>query len=264
MVDMKLMKIIGMYQILSPHSPKLFGFNTQLKYIAMIQTLVLVLLFFMFLLNILYCLDDVNNAMNYFPQVVSCANAIYKTYSIFGHSDTLWSCIQLTSIEYLSYKQHSGRILEIGRMKSKLLATFFVVWFVVFCFIWIIPPFINYTRENNTGNDNLVNYRHNVLNLVFPVTPEFYNEHFISYYLFESILTVIWSQGTLMFDVITISMCVTFSYQLKTIINSYRTFNISAHEEFIGKIKANMYLDCVNHYKRVQYIPIQNIMLLTF
>lgn len=222
--------------MLSPHSQKLFGFNITLKCITMIQTSVIVLLVFVYILNIFYCLDDINELMNYFSQVVVCINAIYKMYSIFRHSDTLWSCIQSMSIEYFSYKQHSGRILEIGRTKSKSLAIFCIIWWVVFCIIWIILPLLNYIRENKVGNENLRNYQDNVLNLVFPVTVEYYNEHFIPYYILESILTTIWSHCMLIFDIIMISMCIMFSYQLKTIVNSYYTFDIDAHQGSIGKI----------------------------
>lgn len=234
MIDTKLMKITGVYQILNPHSPK------ALKYLIMTQEAVIVILFFVLILNIYYSLDDLNDVVNYFTQVVAAANSIYKLYSIIRYSDTYWSCMQSTSIEYLSYEYHRRQILEVGRMNLKSLATFFAIWWVVSCSVWILSPLFNYVRViNEIGNENISNYQYNVLSLVFPVTVEFYNKHFLSYYVLESILTVIWSHGMLIFDIITISMCITFSYQLKTIVNSYHTFDIVAatYNQFIGKMR---------------------------
>lgn len=234
MIDAKLMKNTGLYQLLNPHSLKVF------KYLAITQILVLVMLFFMLVLNIYYLLDNLNDVVNYLLQVVACANSIYKLYSIIRYSNTFWNGIQSTSIQYLSYKYHRRQISEIGRIKLKSLTTFFAIWWAVSCSIWIISPLFNYYRLNNEiKNENIGNYQYNVLNLVFPVSVKFYNKHFISYYVLESILMVIWSHSMLIFDIITISMCVTLSYQLKTIVNSYHTFGIAAaaHKQFIGKVR---------------------------
>lgn len=231
--------------MLNPHSPKVF------KYVTAVQMSVFVILFLVLALNTYYRLDDVNDVVNYFSLIVACANVMYKTFSVTRHSDALWSCMQLTSVEHLSYTYHRKQIMEIGRAKSKSLATFFAILFAASTCTWIVSPLLHYARviHETGGIENVGDYQRNVLNLVFPVTVRFYNEHFMCYYLLESMLTVIWNHALLIYDIITISMCIAFSYQMKTIFHSCLRVgaDTAVHEQLAGKTKCRYQniIDCI-------------------
>ncbi|KAF0758873.1 Odorant receptor [Aphis craccivora] len=65
------------------------------------------------------------------------------------------------------------------------------------------------------------------MNFVYPATDQFYNDNFMIYYCIEFVFLILWCHSTMNFDVLFLSMNITFKYQLKTIANSFSTFNIA-------------------------------------
>lgn len=226
LINVPLMKITGLYQIISPHCSKIYGFNI-FKCMIVIQIVIFVLADFWFLFNIIYCKQDIYAMTHFLYLFQSGISSIFKQYCIIKNSDVIWNCVQLTSINRLTYKYHRRQILEDGRSKSKYYSTLFAsLWFTV-VIAWMLAPFslIKYYMEVKI-HDQFYHYRYNVLNLIFPAVDTFYNDNFIMYFIIESIIAMIWGHGTLIFDVFLISMCTIFSYELKTIANSYSTLGI--------------------------------------
>jgi len=235
MANTLFMKITGLYQLLSPHGPKIYGLNI-FRCIAVVQILTLLIVQLWLIIHICYYDCDFHQVIQYLSLVAPGVTSILKMYYIVRYSSNIWDCIHSTSLHVLSYKNHNRRILEIGRMKSKSFSTFFTfLWLcVVASYLMSSIVLSNYYIKINVGN-GFNYYRLNVLNLIFPVNDTFYNEHFLTYYYIESILAIIWGHSTLVFDTILISMCMTFSYQLRTIADSYSTFGF-VHNQSTGKL----------------------------
>lgn len=245
MIDPCVMKSIGFYQMLSPHTPKLFGFN-KFKYLTMAYLILHIVLLVIYILNVYLFLDDINELAKYILLISSGTASLFKLFSVIRHSDTLWKCIQFTSTDKLLYKYHDRKILESGRTKIKFLTSHFAFWWFVSVVVWNTAPlFINNYYIRVKVDDEISLYRYNVLNLVFPVSSEFYNGNFIKYYIIESSITMMLGHSILIYDVLTISMCITLRHQLKTIANSYHAFGIT-EKESVGKIyiEVNLYKYC--------------------
>lgn len=219
------MKITGLYYFLRPHVPKMFDLNI-FRSITIILIVKLIITILWLAINIFYYNIDIFQAVQYFMLSVSSFASLSKMYYTVRYSGNIWDCIQLTSIHLLSYKYHNRKILEIGRRKSKSFSTIFTILWLCVGASWLMSPFIstNSFIDVKVGNNITYRYRLNVLNLIFPVNDKFYNEHFLTYYCIESIMATIWCYFSLTFDITLISMCLTFSYQLRTIENSFRTF----------------------------------------
>lgn len=225
-INVPLMKITGLYQILSPNSPKFKGCNI-FKCIVLIEMIFSIMIITEFFLNAYYFRNNIYAVTQYLMYTVSAISSLTKLYTLIKYSDTFWNCIQLSSINLLSYKYHNKQILVIGKNNSKLYSTLFTCLWLSIVFAWVVSPLIlkNQFIELKHGNGTY-RYEYNILNLVFPVTDKFYNENYMIYYVIEFTGTMIWGHGAMLFDVLSISMCITFSSQIKTITNSYSLLGI--------------------------------------
>ncbi|XP_025205093.1 uncharacterized protein LOC112601603 [Melanaphis sacchari] len=89
--------------------------------------------------------------------------------------------------------------------------------------LWIFSPII--TKDNylyiKSKNSTYIQYRYNILNLIFPVSTQFYNDNFNVFYLIEVITLSVYGYSMIIFDFLFISYCITIAFQLKTIASSY-------------------------------------------
>lgn len=241
MINTKLMKMTGLYQLLNPRNSIAYGFNI-FKGTAIIYMIILILTSIVLILNTYYFSNDVNEVIKYLMYLVSSVMASIKLYYLMKHSDTIWRCIHLTSIDSLSYECHRKQILEVGRSRSKLLTSIFTSLWLIVTACCVCSPFVsqNYYVSLEVRNE-IKNYRYNVLNLVFPVTDKFYNDNFMYYYYTEMLPTIFWGHSTLIFNLLIISMCFTFSYQLKTINNSFSKLDIAATTQSKSKFTFDFY-----------------------
>jgi len=120
---------------------------------------------------------------------------------------------------------------------------------------WALAPLFvtNYFLELEVENE-IYRYRFNIMNFVFPVTDQFYNDNFMIYYYIEFACLILWCHCTMNFDILLLSMNVTFKYQLKTLANSFSTFNIKHYVEsklYTYTIVYYMLLVC---YTLIRYI----------
>jgi len=235
MINTGLMKITGLYHLLDSRSPKIFGHNV-FKYMSLVQLSTMLIVMVMFLANLYYFSDDINAVMQYSILFTSDVLSSFKLYVTIVNSDTIWNCIQMTSIDKLSYKYHNRHILKNGQLKSKSYSILIMFMWMNLIISWSLAPLFvtNYFLEAQVEN-KIYRYRFNILGFVFPVTDQFYNDNFMIYYYIEFTCLIIWCHCTMNFDVIFLSMNITFKYQLKTIANSFSTFNITHY------IKSKLY-----------------------
>ncbi|XP_050057431.1 uncharacterized protein LOC126550274 [Aphis gossypii] len=227
MINTGLMKITGLYHVLDSRSLKIFGHNV-FKCLSVVQMSSLILLTIIFPANIYYFSNDINVVMQYLMLLTSDMISILKLYVTIVNSDTIWNCIQMTSIDNLSYKYHDRRMLRDGQLKSKSYSILIMFMWMNLMLSWGLAPLFvtNYFLETQVEN-KIYRYRFNILSFAFPVTDQFYNDNFMIYYYIEFVYLILWCHCTMNFDILLLSMNITFKYQLKTIANSFSTFNIT-------------------------------------
>jgi len=250
MANTLFMKITGLYQLLSPRGSKMYGLNI-FRCIAVVQILILLIVQLWLIIHICYYDYGIYQVMQYIMFIVVGFASILKIYYMVRCSSNIWDCIQLTSVHVLSYHYHNRRILEIGRMKSKSFSTIFGYLWLGLTASYLLSPFVLNNLYINVNGENVIYYyRFNVLNLIFPVNDKFYNEHFATYFFIEATIGIMWGYSMLVVDTILIPMCITFSYQLKTIGDSYSTFGF-VHDHLTGKLLLvfNLYIKCKSLFK---------------
>lgn len=223
-INLHLMKITGLYQLLNPNTSKLFGVNFY-KLSGSISVLYLSLVMVMCNISVYYSLSDFAEVVKYLMLIIATLFALIKMYFIIRNSDALWEFVGFTSIDLLPYGGHQRAILVDARSISIRVSKIITSVWVAVITIWILSPIIingNYINvKSNNGTYN--RYRYNMLNLLFPVSDEFYNENFKLFYLLETVALLFYGYSMMSFDYLVISMCITITYQLKTIAMSYST-----------------------------------------
>ncbi|XP_027836202.2 uncharacterized protein LOC114118957 [Aphis gossypii] len=231
MINTRLMKLTGLYHLLDSRSSKSFGHNV-LKYLSLVEMSILFTLMFIFTANLYYFSDDINAVMQYSMLFACGVISIHKLYVTLVKSDTLWNGIQMTSIEDLSYKYHDRSILSKGQLKSKTYSILIMFSWINLIISWSLAPLFvtNYFFETRVEN-KIYRYRFNIMNFAYPATDQFYNDNYMIYYYTEFVFLMLWCHCTMNFDILFLSMNITFKYQLKTIANSFSTFNIKNYVE---------------------------------
>lgn len=245
-INLKLMKLTGLYQLLNPENPKSFGCNI-FKLGGILAVVYLILIIIMCNLSIYYSLNDFTEVVKYIMLIIATLFASTKMCFVILYSNELWKCISFTSIDYLSYKGHKKYMHIKARKLSKSISNIFTLAWIAVILVWILSPiiikdnFMNVKSKDDTYNQ----YRYNMLNLIFPVPAQFYNNNFKVFYFFESIALIVYGYSMMVFDCLVISMCITITYQLKSIALSYSTLG---YKDIDTGFKSKLYFLSIQKY----------------
>lgn len=234
------MKAMGLYQLLNPKTTKLFGYNI-FKLGSIILIIYLILIIGMYIMSIYYSRYEITEIFKYASVLVATTFALIKICLIIRNCDAFWEFLNFTSIRFLSFSGHQRTILIRAREISMRLTTIFTVsWFAI-AVVWILSPIIIKDNYINVkfNNGTFEQYRYNMLNLIFPVTGQFYNDNFLIFYFIETILLILYCFIMNIYDFLVITMCITISYQLKVITKSYSELG---HRNTNNDFKSELYL----------------------
>jgi len=223
-INIQLMKLIGFYQLLDPNATAIYGCNI-FKLGGYISVLFLILDIIMCNISIYHSRYDFTVVVRYIMIMFAQLFTMIKMLFIITKSDVLWKFISFTSTDFLSYSGHQKCILMNARTKSKKISNIFTMFWIVFVALLVLPPIIiNENYLNVTSKESTLNqYRYNVLNLLFSVSTQFYNDNFKVFYIFEAMSLTLYGYSMVIFDCMLISFCITISFQLKMIASSYKT-----------------------------------------
>lgn len=68
------------------------------------------------------------------------------------------------------------------------------------------------------------NYIWTPINFILPLSDEFYNKHYVIFYVFDGILVIGSNYAILLFDLTVITICICIECQFQYISSSYNTF----------------------------------------
>lgn len=184
------------------------------------------------LASLFYHLDDINDCVQYVTLLVACATTILKLYGIMWYRGTIWTCVQMTRMDCLSYGWHRTRTLETGRARLRYLSTMaFAIWSTNIV-LWVLTPLMLWGRFNDvTFKDGRTRrYRVNVFNYNFLVAGDSHDKYFAVAYPLESFFMITWAYAELTFDLLLISLCTAVSYQLTTVADSFAELGVTREE----------------------------------
>jgi hypothetical protein len=235
-INLRLMKLTGFYQLINPNTSKYYGYSPY-KVVATIEIMFGVFSVSVLILSSYYYLYNTNELMNHFMLAVAIFFSTFKLFCVSRNSELIWDCMDMTSVQFLSYTGHRRDALRTARAKSITLSILFLLLWGSVTVAWCLSPFIvDGVYLDVEINGKVRQYRYNSLNYVYPVGERFYNDHFLAFYAVEMLQVVSWGHATIAYDTFVISMCIAIQFQLKTIADSYSTLCYGTVSEAYGEL----------------------------
>lgn len=221
LISLRFMKVTGLYQLIDPRTPKHYGLNLYEVGAAVEFAITLVMISTLFYSSSYY-VQDTNELMSHFMCALAVVFASIKLFYVRKNARSIWNCLEMTSFGFLSHEFHDRRSLRKDRSRSISVSSVFIVLWSFVVIAWCLSPFffqdVYMTIESNGHVRRL---RYNSLNIVYPVTEQFYNDNFLVFYFLDSIQIAIWGHVTILYDSFVVSMCIAIISQLRTIAESY-------------------------------------------
>lgn len=216
--NMKLAKIMGLYQILTPNSTSIFGYNIYHIVIVFFGSFMFVISM-LFPIGLLYLRNDMIALMYYMGCISNFILSSYKMGNILYYSKDIWKCIDVTNFYFISYKHYDRNLFKNWQTRSIRITYIYIVIALFAFFCWIFSPCVMnksiITIRNIDGSYS--KYRMNIFNIYLIASHETYNMNFYIFYTIEIIVSVCYVYFTIIFDVLMLLICFAISYQLETI-----------------------------------------------
>lgn len=220
-VIVKLMKLTGLYQLLDQDAPRRWGFNLY-RAAALVEIVSGVVSVTVLLASSLFYSHDTNELMNYIMLVVAVFFSTFKLTWMYRNARSTWNCLDITSRHFLSHGRSDWNAFRRARARSFSASTVFAVLWSSVTVAWCLSPFVVDDLYTVVRFDEGVRrFRFNSLNYVYPIDEQFYNEHFLWFYVPEMLAVVFWGHVTIAYDTFVISICIAIQYQLRMIADSY-------------------------------------------
>ncbi|XP_060835649.1 odorant receptor 46a-like [Rhopalosiphum padi] len=223
--NMNLARIMGLYQILTPTSTKICGYNIYHTVIVVFGSFMLAISM-LFPIGLLYLRNDIIALMYYMGCISNFVLSSYKMGNILYYSKDIWKCIDVTSFYFISYKHYDRNVFKKWQTRSIRVTYLYIVIALFAFFCWIFSPCVMnksiITIRNIDGSYS--KYRMNIFNIYLIASHETYNTYFYIFYIIEIIVSVCYVYFTIIFDVLMLLICFAISYQLETISNTIESF----------------------------------------
>ncbi|XP_050536775.1 uncharacterized protein LOC126902974 isoform X4 [Daktulosphaira vitifoliae] len=109
-IHIKLMKLLGLYQLLNQKYSTIIGYNL-LKCFTYLEIQLIVIFVTMSVWSVLWCYTDLFAIVRFSMSFVGGLVAGVKLYTMIRTSNKIRKCLQYTSIDYLIYKDHDKDLL---------------------------------------------------------------------------------------------------------------------------------------------------------
>lgn len=235
-LNVKLSKILGLYQILDPKSPKIFGYNVY-QIIGMILLMIEAVLLSLSATGIYYWMSSLTYMIPLLGYSTCVLCTCYKMWILFQQPEQLRNCIEVACDDFMMNGHYGSVLHQRIQKKTAWITSSYVILGLMILFIYIVTPYIfneNYVLLKGLNGEEH-EYHLSVFNLYFPVSNEEYNKYFVFFHVFELIFGLIWVIYSHVFDLFAITMCYAISVQLKTINIAFATLGqkmIEYHSEY--------------------------------
>lgn len=217
-INMQLAKCLGLYRILNPNTTKIFGHNVY-------HIVIVILGLFICTISIFYpiCFYNLTKNVSAFPFFLGCLSSymlsFYKIIIIVYYSDDIWKCIEVISLDSMSYKHYNRKIFEKWRIRSVNVSYVYVLIIFSILLSWCFSPYAYYKKMEALRNYDspYSGYLMNIFNLYSSILDQLYNDHFSILYIAEINILVFFLYFSTTFDMFMVFMCFAMSCQLETI-----------------------------------------------
>ncbi|XP_026822408.1 uncharacterized protein LOC113560617 [Rhopalosiphum maidis] len=225
-LNIRLAKRIGLYQILDPETVKCRGQNV---YHVVVALVVLYLCAVSMMLNasgVYYWTDNVAIiSVDYFWKAQTGLFVFYKMWIAVYRSNDVWNCLSVTRYGFTSFSVRDGHVLYRWRERSVWFTNTLTVMYLTSLAFFLCSS-LAFRKDvlpvkNHDGSVGY--YRQNILNLYLIVSDETYNTHYYKFYFVESLSVVLLTILFLVFDVLLVTLCFALCCQMQMICSAFES-----------------------------------------
>lgn len=247
---MKATKIIGLYHVLSPNSPQLFGYKIIHVIVALLSVYETIILTFC-LIGVYYWKNNMSQVV---LQLTVFSNFFFGCYKILltvRKPNDLRKCIQVACDDFMKYRFYKNIYFKKFRLKSLLITNMYMMFGFLILFMWSVSSFVFGKSYIVLKNPEGIwcSYHLNAFNVYFPVDCEKYNRYFILFHILEILFGGFYVVCSHNFDILLISICFAISAHLKSIGNAYSTLR-KKYRTSSSKYKVIKYLHILTQHKK--------------
>ncbi|XP_022160652.1 uncharacterized protein LOC111026810 [Myzus persicae] len=225
-LNIKLTKLIGLYQILDPGTLKCRGRNVYHIVLAFIVVYMFLISMMFNISGAYYWTDNKLMSVDYFWKAENTLFLIYKMCIIVYHSDDIWDvCMSITRYDFTSFSHRDRHILDRWRERSVWLTTMFTIMYsstTVF-YLGISLAFRNYTLPVKNHDGSIGFYCQNVMNFYFIASDETYNTHYFTFYFAEALFVSLSFMSYVVISTLLITLCFAMCCQMQMIYNAFES-----------------------------------------
>ncbi|XP_025205127.1 uncharacterized protein LOC112601632 [Melanaphis sacchari] len=226
--DIRLTKLMGLYQILDPQTKRFLGRNVYHIAIAFIVMYVFtntIVVSYSFLHYSYYLIDNMSTSMENLWLAENTFFILYKIWIIIHHSSKIWNCLSITRYGFTSFGFGRRHILDHWRERSIMFTALFTIMYYICPFIMIfISHLFNKSITPIHNRDGSVSYyRQNILNYYILVSDETYNANYHVFYFLEASALLCIATLFIMFDVLLITLYFGICVQMNIIGSAFES-----------------------------------------
>ncbi|CAI6373122.1 unnamed protein product [Macrosiphum euphorbiae] len=229
--NIKLAKIIGLYQMLDPGTVKCRGRNIY-HIVTSCALLYMCLISMILILSILYYWNvNIPISVDYFWKAMDSFYIIYKTWMIIHYSNDLWNCLSITRYDFTTLSNRSRHILDRWRERLVWLTTIYAIMYLTstVSYLSITLAFSGDKLPVKNHDVSIGYYRQNChesmksMNLYLIVSDETYNALYYMFYFVEALFGVFMGLYFLIFDILLVTLCFGMCCQMEIICSAFES-----------------------------------------
>lgn len=225
-VDIKLFKVIGLYQLLCPA----YGLSGD-RYRMVLLTVLRIAFALQVtqLFGLYYALNDLQRFTNMAVLVVCGMLCLFKGYVLITEAGRIWAVLDAARFGFMSSRRGRRRqqsALHRCRATLSVLLRTFVTFSYVTLAIWLAVPYLMDAYVSIADPHGIVDrYRLNINNLWVPVSGSVYNALpvWTMFYMIEAFLIIVNVFCWTTFDCFMITVCFALNAQFRTVSAGYQT-----------------------------------------
>lgn len=223
LIDVKLCKVIGLYQLLQPCQCD--GFTKRYRTALLTAIWLAVGLLSMQIVRLYLELSNFQSFVNIAGVTIVEELCVFKGYVLVTNADRLWGLMDVAMYGFTSYGRHNLPELRNTReMLSRLLCWMVVGYYGVTTLwtsaTWFMEEFNPFFKLDGTVGE----YRQTIFNLWIPVSEDVFNwtPVWSVVYMIEMVIVYLYTFLWLMFDCYLLAVCIALKAQSHVISTAYR------------------------------------------
>lgn len=216
--NLKIGRLLGLYQILNPDTTKIYGCNVY----HIIIWFIILITFAVTLLSPFDLYKRKNDPSAFTYHIGAISNVVLsscKMINILYNLKDIWKSLDIANIYFLKYQYYNINIFKNWQNRThRIVCAYFSIITIPYVTWTIIPFFITQPSINIKNQDGTYSvFRLNCFNFYLFVSDKLYNEYFYVFYSIDFVLITGFYYFSIIFDILVIWLCFAFSCHLETI-----------------------------------------------